>query len=290
MRHMDWKVGLVACMVLANFAGPTPPQAMARPAVSWTLVESENFRLYSMTQRQPLEALAATCEATRAQLAKKWFGRDQHPVWDIKCQIVLHPTAASYLREVGQGQMTAGSSLIEFGADRLVTRRIDLRADHPQGYADALAHELTHVVIAERFIERQIPRWADEGMAVLADGQTKQALHLADLARARSDRTMFRLVELMNLEQYPSLERQGTFYGQSVSVVKYLVDRGGPQQFVEFVSRSTTEGCETALRRTYGIETLGELERAWLASLDQPAGTSHASSESGGRAVALKNQ
>ena len=129
--------------------------------------------------------------------------------WEPKCYIVLHPTAESYLREVGEGQMTAGSSLIEFAGNRLVTRRVDLRADHPDGYLGALAHELTHVVVADRFVERQIPRWADEGMAVLADTQGKQDLHHADLGVARANRTTFRLVELMQLENYPDASRQG---------------------------------------------------------------------------------
>ncbi|HEX4147737.1 MAG TPA: hypothetical protein VHY20_02065, partial [Pirellulales bacterium] len=198
----------VSCAALA--APPAAdPAAAEKPAAeqhgAWTVIESANFRLCAIAPRQTLDSLAATCEATRQQLCRKWLGQggdsswtpkaSTPKAWTPKCYIVLHPTAQSYLNEVGQEQMTAGSSLIEFEASRLVTRRIDLRADHPQGYADALAHELTHVVVAERFIERQIPRWADEGMAVLADGEIKQGLHLADLSRARSQRTMFRMVE-----------------------------------------------------------------------------------------------
>ena len=73
-------------------------------------------------------------------------------------------------------------------------------------------------MVAERFVERQIPRWADEGMAVLADTQGKQDLHHADLRLARANRTTFRLVELMQLENYPDATRQATFYGQSASL------------------------------------------------------------------------
>jgi hypothetical protein len=279
-------------MAASATIGAASPAA-AGTAPNWTIIESANFRLCAIADRQTLDALAATCEAAREQLSGKWLGKSPQATWDVKCYIVLHPTAQSYLNEVGQGQMTAGSSLIEFGTDRLITRRIDLRADHPLGYAGALAHELTHVVLAERFITRQIPRWADEGMAVLADGPAKQSLHLADLARARNERQMFRLVELVNLQQYPSLDRQGTFYGQSTSLVKFLVQRGGPQQFVDFVARATTDGYEIALRQTYGIETLGQLERQWLADLDRPsaAGQAHAASPAGtpDRSVALKS-
>jgi hypothetical protein len=293
-RFARWLVVLLAWMPAFATTGAAPPAAAgaAQPA-AWTIIESANFRLCAIADRQTLDALAATCEATREQLCGKWLGKCPQGSWDVKCYIVLHPTAQSYLNEVGQGQMTAGSSLIEFGADRLITRRIDLRADHPQGYAGALAHELTHVVLAERFITRQIPRWADEGMAVLADGPAKQRLHLADLEQARRQRQMFRLVELVNLQQYPSLDRQGTFYGQSTSLVKFLVQRGSPEQFVDFVAQSTTDGYETALRRIYGIETLGQLEQQWLAELDRQnaAGRAEAASPAGtqDRSLALKS-
>ena len=282
MRYRVARAGVLAAWLAAAAAQAAPP-ALQQPAAAqsatataaveqqgaWTIIESANFRLCAVAPRQTLDALAATCEATRNQLAGKWLGKAADTAWSPKCYIVLHPTAQSYLNEVGQGQMTAGSSLIEFDANRLVTRRIDLRADHPQGYGDALAHELTHVVVAERFIERQIPRWADEGMAVMADCQAKQALHLADLAQARRGNGIFRLVELVSLEQYPGADRQGAFYGQSASLVRYLVERGGPQKFIEFVDRATTEGYETALRRTYGIETLSQLEREWLVQVDR---------------------
>ena len=45
----------------------------------------------------------------------------------------------------------------------------NLRADHPQLLTAILPHEVTHVVLADLFTLQQIPRWADEGMAVLAE-------------------------------------------------------------------------------------------------------------------------
>ena len=47
--------------------------------------------------------------------------------------------------------------------------RTNLRADHPQVLTAILPHEVTHVVLADLFTTQQIPRWADEGMAVLAE-------------------------------------------------------------------------------------------------------------------------
>ena len=190
-------------------ADAEPASSVVSQQGPWCVVESANFRVCGITSREQIKGLLDTCEATRGKLSAQWLGGGKTAAWEPKCYIVLHPTANSYLREVGEGQMTAGSSLIEFAANRLVTRRVDLRADHPDGYLGGLAHELTHVVVADRFIERQIPRWADEGMAVLADTQGKQALHHADLSQARANRTAFRLVELMQLENYPDASHAG---------------------------------------------------------------------------------
>ena len=48
---------------------------------------------------------------------------------------------------------------------------------------------MTHVVLADLLNGRQPPRWADEGMAILADTRDKQLLHERDLTAAVAGRT-----------------------------------------------------------------------------------------------------
>jgi hypothetical protein len=40
-----------------------------------------------------------------------------------------------------------------------------------------LPHEITHVVLADRFNTKPMPRWADEGMAVLTEPVEKKQAH-----------------------------------------------------------------------------------------------------------------
>lgn len=260
----------VACVLLTSvgFAKGAEPSVLVTRSGPWTVVDSANFRVCAIAAEADVRELCQRCERTRGELCEKWLGPAVAGPWSLRCHVVLHPTAESYLREVGQGQMTAGSSLIEFEGTTMVTRRVDLRADHPDGFADALAHELTHVVVADRFTELQIPRWADEGMAVLADSPKKQAAHHADLQAARNARKMFRLVELVELEQYPSAAEQATFYGQSASLVRYLVEQRGAREFLAFVDLATRVGYERALREHYQIDGLAGLERTWNRKLD----------------------
>ena len=131
----------------------------------------------------------------------------------------------------------------------------------------ALAHEMTHVVIAERIDRGRIPAWADEGMAVLADMPEKQSLHAADLRQGLRSRTTFRVVELLNLAAYPAPARIGVFYGQSGALVSFLVGRGTPAQFVRFIERAIDHGYDRALRETYQIDGVAQLEQIWRKSL-----------------------
>ncbi len=237
---------------------------------AWRLVETSNFRVAAIATEDEVRNLARSCESLKDYLCQKWLGTPSisAPIeWTPKCYVVVHPTADSYLREVGPGQLTAGSSFIEIDGKALLSRRIDLRADHPLGYRDALAHEMTHVVVAERFVQRQIPRWADEGMATLADSVSKQSAHLTDFQHAHRRGHSFRLANLFALENYPQPEHQATFYGQSVSLAKFLVERGSADQLMRFVEMSQHRGYDAAAREIYNFDGVLAMERAWMSQL-----------------------
>ncbi len=241
----------------------------------WQWAETANFQVCALATADEVQHLALSCEKLRVGLCDKWLGKSsdrktEASRWTPRCFVLVHPTAESYLREVGPGQQTAGSSLVEFDQGKLITRRVDLRADHPEGYQDALAHELTHVVVADRFIEFPLPRWADEGIAVLADSTAKQTAHFADLNTARRAGESFRLAELLTLQDYPGANRQAAFYGQSTSVARFLVDRGSADQFLRFVETACRRGYDVALNDSYGISGVAELERLWVAHLETP--------------------
>ena len=215
------------------------------------------------------QEVADGCESLRAALADKWLGADEARAWTPKCDIVLHPNDASYVQAVGAGgASTVASAMIDQQKGTVRQRRIDVRATDPQWQVTALPHELTHVILSDRFAGQRLPRWADEGLAILADPVAKQDGHLRDLQRALDGRTAFRVVELLSLEDYPPANRWGAFYGQSVSLTRFLVQRGSPEQFVDFVQLSQQAGYEAALRDSYQIASIAELERQWSRHLE----------------------
>lgn len=271
MRLSGWLVVAVMLAWPGMVCGDTAQASSLRrcyTSAGWNIVESENFRFCCRGRLDVDAAIVRTVESLRSELATAWLGEPSSGQWSPKCDIVLHTTVAAYLAAVPGGDQTVGSSLIDLGEGRVTGRRIDIRADRPGWLRAAVAHELTHLVLADKFADCRLPAWADEGMAVLADTAAKQDAHLRDLHSARSLRRAFRLVEMFALDGYPSADRQAAFYGQSVSLVRYLVSRGTPEQFVRFVRAAETDGYESAVRDIYGLRGVGDLERHWLQHLN----------------------
>jgi hypothetical protein len=224
---------------------------------------SENFTVRNQHPSHDARQIAEHCERWRTKLQKYWTASRQ-PAWSSRCEVVVHANSASYLSVVGQGgRQTFGSSLVKFAPDKTVAKRlIDFRGDHVHGLA-AVPHEMTHIVLADLLDGRQPPRWADEGMAILADSHEKQLLHERDLTQGLSARIAFRVTELMSVEAYPHPSRMAAFYGQSASLTACLAKRDDPARFVEFLRRSLDDGYDKALRDVYHLQNIAELEKLW---------------------------
>jgi len=240
-----------------------------RPVGACRLGDTDNFCVCCPSSMDPA-AIGRTCESLRTELRKKWLGDvAASPAWTARCYVVVHPSMASYLREVGEaGKSTLGSSLIKTDHGRVVSRRIDLRGDVAEPLRAALPHEMTHVVLADAFAGEELPRWADEGMAMLADPQDKLAGHARDLDTAVADHRIFHLGELLSRHDYPAAEGRTVFYGESISVVSYLVSRRPAADFVKFLHLVEKSGYDASLREVYGIQDLAQLELLWRSQAD----------------------
>jgi hypothetical protein len=230
----------------------------------WYVVETGNFQVCCEGSGARVAELARRAESLRTTLRGKWLGDSNEAVWNPRCQVFLYSNQRSYVAALGQGsEHTVGSSAVRIKDDRIVNRRVDLVGDDTQFPPPAMPHELTHVILRERFVSTPPPRWADEGMAMLADTDAKQNRHRADLRNSLVQRTTFNLAALVTMDEYPRPDRWGTFYGQSVSVTEFLVKQKTPEQFVHFIDRTVAEGYDAALRECYGIAGMAELDRRW---------------------------
>lgn len=198
------------------------------------------------------------------------FGDMKPRPWVPPCTIHVHADRASFARVVGGAPSgVEGATSIEFLGDVVCRRRIDVLDAKDGGMPDALAHELVHGVLADRFTDRPPPRWADEGLATLFDSPLKQRGHDADFRAALDRGQSWTLADLMTLDREPAEStRLRVFYGQSAAVVRWLLERSNGPTFMRFLDDADAEGLEQALRRHYRLDSLALLERAWL---EEPA-------------------
>ena len=120
---------------------------------------------------------------------------------------------------------------------RPVVRRIHLHCDDVNMLTAILPHETTHVVLAGEFGEQLLPRWADEGMAVLTEPRERIERHHENLLTCRQAGEFFRIQDLLQFqEHYPTDARYiRVFYARSVALVEFLTNQRGPQTFTQFL-------------------------------------------------------
>lgn len=245
-------------------------QDRGRTADGWSVAETTNFRIFHNLGPDWIDRVARVAEETRARMQRKWFG-EGGPAWDPKCEVFLYATADQYSRATGVSRASPGHSSFQFEGGRVLARRIDLHCDDPGVLIGVLPHEATHVVLAGRFGEQPVPRWADEGMAVLTEPADKIDRHVRNLPRHRQDNQLFPLRQLVNMADYPPPQYVGVFYAQSVSLVDFLSRERGATEFTRFVRDGMRDGYEASLRNHYGYRDFDELERRWQAFAFRPA-------------------
>jgi hypothetical protein len=227
----------------------------------WSVAETANFRIFHLRSRELADQAARLAEQTRTDMLRRWFGGPCKD-WVEPCDLYLYPTGEDYHRCTGAPAYSSGHSSFSWTGNGVIHRRIDVHCDDPNLLTGVLPHETAHGVLAGRFGHRQVPRWADEGMAVLTEPRDKIRRHLRFLPDLRRDRQLFGVRELMELAEYPPPERIPAFYAQSISLVQFLSTEKGPQVFTSFVRDGMNAGYELALKQYYGWD-LAELGRRW---------------------------
>ena len=240
-----------------------PSDSTAAANSSWQVHETVNFRIFHCSPRLAEQAGVAA-EKVRASQGRRWGSPAIERPWTPRCDLYLYPDGRSLARATGQPETAPGFSTLNTDGSRVTIRRTVLRADHPQLLTAVLPHEITHVVVADLFTAQCIPRWADEGIAVLAEPDAEQDLRVADLHDSLESGRILDLAKLMTSEEPPAAD-WSQYYAQSVSLTRFLVEQGSPERFLQFVRKSSGKGTEAALRDVYKIGGLADLRDRWMA-------------------------
>jgi hypothetical protein len=225
-------------------------------------IETASFVVKFQGDRNLAEKVAEVAEARRSAIFERWSG-PAGGAWSPRCEIVLHPTAESYAAS-GKAAAGVGHATVRLVEGKAAERRIDIRSDDDGLLNNTLPRELTHVVLADLFPFTPPPKWAEEGMAVLAGSADEIDRYRRTFMKCARDGKLFTLAALLEMKEYPAAEKITGFYCGSVSLVDYLVKLKGEKHFTTFLRDCQRYGSTSALKRQYDIASPKVLQDAWL--------------------------
>lgn len=268
-------------------APATEPERIPARGVNPTEVKTANFVVHAPTPMMA-RVIAAEAEHHRRTLALKWLGRELPP-WPKPCVI-------RFTQENGD---RGGATVFTFGKDKdgapaVTTAEMSLRGSFVPTLASTLPHEVTHTVLASYF-GKPVPRWADEGTAVLSESDDEQVSHDARARELLNAGRGIRLKALFRLTEYP--RDMIVVFAQGHSVARFLAGKSlpgapgleklphvgklfqnsgadGHRRLIAFLQLgadgNTAESWDKAAKAIYGFESVDVLEEAWLEWLAKP--------------------
>src|SRR5262249_37346173 len=122
------------------------------------------------------------------------------------------------------GQIFEQSMRIEGTLDRLLV--------------SVLPHEVTHTVFAFHF-RRPVPRWADEGGAVLCEDTRERRRHEQSMRQLARDQRLIPLRRLLGLREYPADVM--ALYVEGYCLTEFLVGKRDRKTFLAFVKQGAED-------------------------------------------------
>ncbi len=219
----------------------------------WLKTETRHFVIYHNQPKSLIVDVANMAEKTYSRVNTKWFA-GKHPEWTRKCDIYVYASGKDYTYYTGIPSSSPGHTSL---ALRSITACINLHRESTEMINAVLPHEVTHAVLFGQF-RQFLPRWSDEGIAVLSEPSEKIESHHRVLKRAVKNNDLYSLSDLFGLQDYPKQSKTAVFYAQSVCVVEFLVKEIGCTATISFI-KDAQQDYNKAVNRHFEA-----LERRWL--------------------------
>jgi hypothetical protein len=227
-----------------------PREEEAQPMTSY---RTANFVVEAPTRRVA-RLVGEAAERERKAQALRWLGQ-QMPDWPEPCPVKVTLTTA------GSGSATS----FKFDHRRVTGQSMQQEGTLDGILANSLPHEVTHTIFAHYF-RAPIPRWADEGGAMLSESDEEQQRHEQMLWKVLD--TPDRLIPLRRLLPMMDYPKDVTaLYAEGYSLTRFLVGLKDRRTFLEFVKQGEADGWDKAARIQYNCDGVWELEEAWLADV-----------------------
>jgi hypothetical protein len=214
--------------------------------------------VYHPSIRERVQPLIQDAAAARTLLTE-WLG--QPVLSEVRVAVARTPGEMATLAPVNAPypDYAAGVAYPEIGLVLLTVKPVHPNSQHDLN--EVFRHELAHVALEDAISGHAVPRWFNEGFAVLASGETS-VVRLQTLWTATVSDNLMPLAQMERT--FPSDENQANVaYAQAADVVRFLVRHEEQHRFRGLVSRLRDgESMDNALLNSYG-EEVSTLESEW---------------------------
>ncbi len=217
-------------------------------------LRTQNFLVHA-PDPQIAQQFGQMAEHYRKQKAIEWLGHEMEP-WPQPCPLVVKPTMS------GPG----GATKFDYRGGSYTVLSMEIEGPIERMLNSVLPHEVTHTVFAHHF-RFPVPRWADEGGAVLSEDDVERSRHDRLCRDKLNANQKMPLRRLFNLKEYGETSDVMIIYAEGYSVSNYLVEKSDRATFLNFVSTGMRGGWDRALQTYYGYQSVEQLEEAWLQQL-----------------------
>ncbi len=215
-----------------------------------------SHRTANFVVKAPTQALAAevgdTAESLRQSLALLWLGQTL-PNWARPC-----PIRVSEGEHLGAG----GATSFVFHQGEVFDWDMEIQGSRERILDSVLPHEVTHTIFASHF-RQPLPRWADEGACTTVEHESERAKQERMLIDFLQTGRGIPFSQMFAMKDYPPDILP--LYAQGFSLARYLIEQGGREKYIAFISEGLKSGHWVPVTRTYyGYPSLAALQDSWL--------------------------
>jgi hypothetical protein len=242
-------------LLLALVLGSLVPNASA-------VYRTRNFEVQAPSG-EIARRIGEAAERLRKEKARLWLGKEL-PAWSSRCP----------LRVTISLNGNAGATTFAFDGGKILSRTIQIEGSLDRLLESTLPHEITHTILADHFL-CPVPRWADEGAAILSEDAIERKRHHTMIRQMlKTPGRAIPLRRLFKLNEYP--RDVMVLYAQGYSVTRFLVRAKDYKTFLAFVKAGLSGDWDRAVRTHYGYASVDKLEEAWLKEFSEVRAMSRA--------------
>ena len=228
----------------------------------WNIEKSTHFVVYYKTASKDfVDTLINYSENYYNKIADDLgFRRFDFWLWEKRAKIYIYDDGEDFHKGTGFPVWVAG---IASTKDKVI-----YTYPYAKGFFETvLPHEMGHLVFRE-FVgvnNALVPVWLDEGVASFQErGRVEVSERIVKNAIKSSSFIPLDKLTTMDPRRISDHNTVNLFYAEAVSLVQYLINSYGRDNFISFCQRLRDgKNLETALRSSYNFDNLGAFNEAW---------------------------